>query len=136
MWLYMAMVHIESGFRNNIVNRFNCRGMFQVHAPSWARKLGLSYEDLLDPHKNADAGIRVFKYYLNLYRSKGPALSAYNSDHPHAARAYVRAVLGTRQRIRKRYTELYKALRDQESRQNSSLPPSVLGPSPPAKDPS
>ena len=40
MWLYMALVHVESGFRNNIVNEYNCRGMFQIHAPSWARKFG------------------------------------------------------------------------------------------------
>lgn len=111
MWLYMAIVHVESGFRNNVVNHLNCRGMFQVHAPSWARKFGVSYRDLLDLQTNADIGIRVWKYYLETYKRITPALSAYNSDHPHAAIAYARAVLGTRTRIKKRYTQLYRAFR-------------------------
>jgi len=112
MWLYMAMVYIESGFRNNIVNGMNCRGMFQVHAPSWARKFGHTYKDLLDLHINADSGIRVFKYYLDLYGRIVPALSAYNSDDPRAATGYARAVLGARQKIKRRYTELYRAFQD------------------------
>jgi len=112
MWLYMAMVYIESGFRNNIVNPLNCRGMFQVHAPSWARKFGRTYTDLLDLHINADSGIRVFKYYLDLYGKIVPALSAYNSDDPRASVGYARAVLGARQRIKKRYTELYRDFQD------------------------
>ena len=65
MWLYMAIVHVESGFRNNIINSENCRGMFQVHAPSWARKFGLRYVDLLDLHTNADSGIRVQRIWNN-----------------------------------------------------------------------
>jgi hypothetical protein len=112
MWLYMAIAYVESGFRNNVVNYKNCRGMFQIHAPSWARKFGFRYKDLLDPVKNADAGIGVFKYYLHRYKKLIPALSAYNSDHPRAARRYARAVLGTRRKIKKRYTQLYESLRD------------------------
>jgi len=112
MWLFMAIVYIESGFRNNIVNHENCRGMFQVHAPSWARKFGLRYADLLDLQTNADSGLRVLKYYLQLYKSVVPALSAYNSDDPRAATGYARAVLGARMRIKKRYTELHWAFQD------------------------
>ncbi len=108
MWLYMAIVHVESGFKTNIINYQNCRGMFQVHAPSWARKLGLRYADLLDMQTNADAGIAVYKYYLELYKTVLAALSAYNSDHPHAARGYAWAVLGTRLKIKKRYSQLYR----------------------------
>ena len=108
MWLYMAIAYVESGFRS-VTNYQNCRGMFQVHAPSWARKFGVSYKDLLYTSINADAGIRVYKYYLERYGQILPALSAYNSDHPHAATGYARAVLGARKRIQKRYTELYRA---------------------------
>jgi len=111
MWLYMAIVHVESGFKNNIINYVNCRGMFQVHAPSWASKFGLKYADLLDLQTNADCGVAVFKYYLELYKSLVAALSAYNSDHPRAARGYAWAVLGTRKKIKKRYTELYREYR-------------------------
>jgi len=114
MWLYMAIAYVESGFRNNVVNYMNCRGMFQVHAPSWARKFGLTYNDLLIPDTNADAGIRVFKYYLERYGRVLPALSAYNSDDPHAATGYARAVLGTRLKIKKRYTQLYRSFRKAE----------------------
>jgi hypothetical protein len=113
MWLYMAIVHVESGFRNNIVNEQNCRGMFQVHAPSWAGKLGIRYADLLEIQTNADAGISVFKYYLQLYRNIAAALSAYNSDDPRAAMRYARAVLYTRQKIKKRYTEIYRQLKNE-----------------------
>lgn len=88
MWLYMAMVYVESGFRNNIINYQNCRGMFQIHAPSWASKFGITYKDLLNLETNADCGVQVLKYYLSLYRDLGQALSAYNSDHPAAARGY------------------------------------------------
>lgn len=114
MWLYMAIVHIESGFRNNIVNYLNCRGMFQVHAPSWARKFGLKYGDLLDLKTNADCGIRIYKYYQDIYRTTIPTLSAYNSDDPYAARGYARSVLQVRQRIKKRYAQLYKAFNDKQ----------------------
>ena len=113
MWLYMAIVYVESGFKNNVVNEQNCRGMFQVHAPSWAGKFGLRYSDLLDLQTNADAGISVFKYYLQLYRNIAAALSAYNSDDPRASIGYARAVLHTRQKIKKRYTEIYRQLKNE-----------------------
>jgi hypothetical protein len=125
MWLYMAIVHVESGFKNNIINYVNCRGMFQVHAPSWASKFGLRYADLLDLQTNADCGVAVFKYYLELYKTQVAALSAYNSDHPGAARGYAWAVLGTRKKIKKRYTELYR-----EYREMAVLSPSVEQESP------
>ncbi|MFC1833382.1 transglycosylase SLT domain-containing protein [Thermodesulfobacteriota bacterium] len=124
MWLYMAIVHVESGFRNRVVNRKKACGLFQVHAPSWARKFGLSHEDLLDPDTNADAGIRVFKYYLDIYKDLVPTLSAYNSDDPGAATRYAKSVLGMKKRIKKRYTELYKSFRkfDTEAGLSFSLP--------------
>ncbi len=112
MWLYMAIVFVESGFRNNIVNYENCRGMFQVHAPSWASKFGIRYADLLDLETNAECGIQVFKYYLNLYGNVVPALSAYNSDDPYAARGYARAVLATRNKIKNRYIKLFRVYRE------------------------
>ncbi len=115
MWLYLAMVQVESGFRTNVVNYRNCRGMFQVHAPSWARKFGIKYNDLLDPQVNADAGIRVFKYYLERYGTLPMALSAYNCDNPRGARRYVRAVMGLRSRIKTRYTQLYQNLQRRET---------------------
>jgi hypothetical protein len=113
MWLYMAIVHVESGFKTNVVNYLNCRGMFQIHAPSWARKFGLTYAELLDLEKNADSGIRVFKYYLQQHKKIVPALSAYNSDDPRAAVGYAHAVLGTREKIKKRYAQLYKVFQDE-----------------------
>ncbi len=114
MWLYMAIVHVESGFRNNIVNYHNCRGMFQVHAPSWASKFGIKYADLLDLETNANCGVGVFKYYLQQYKKVAPALSAYNSDHPLAAMGYASAVLSAKNRIKKRYTQLYRLYEEQE----------------------
>jgi hypothetical protein len=121
MWLLMAIVHVESGFRSKVVNHLNCRGMFQVHAPSWARKFGIKYNDLLDPHINADSGVRVFKYYLELYKDLELALSAYNSDNPLAAKRYVRAVLAIRGKIGKRYAQLYRS-----ARKNAMAPGAAL----------
>lgn len=126
MWLYMAIVHVESGFKNNIINYQNCRGMFQIHAPSWASKFGLRYADLLDLQTNADCGVAVFKYYLGLYKTLVATLSAYNSDHPRAARGYAWAVLGARKKIKKRYTELYR-----EYREMAALSPGVEHETPP-----
>jgi hypothetical protein len=122
MWLYMAIVFIESGFRNNIVNYQNCRGMFQVHAPSWANKFGIRPVDLLDMKVNAECGIQVFRYYLAQYGHVVPALSAYNSDHPQAALGYARAVLSTREKIKKRYIQLYKTYRDSPVLVAASIP--------------
>jgi hypothetical protein len=116
MWLFMAIAHVESGFKTNIVNDQNCRGMFQVHAPSWARKFGIGYGDLLDLKTNAYCGIAILKYYLGLYKTMAPALSAYNSDHPRAAMGYAWAVLSTRQRIKRRYTELYRVIHERKQR--------------------
>jgi hypothetical protein len=121
MWLYMAIVYVESGFRINIVNHLNCTGLFQVHAPSWARKFGLKYADLLDLDNNADSGIRVFKYYLELYENLVPTLSAYNSDHPRAATGYARTVLATRNRIKKRFTELFKEHRESREKPRADI---------------
>lgn len=115
MWLYMAIAYVESGFKKNVVNHYNCRGMFQIHAPSWARKFGVRYSDLLDIETNADIGVQVYKYYLETYKYVIPALSAYNSDHPGAARGYARAVLNARKRIQKRYTELYRAFKSAQN---------------------
>jgi hypothetical protein len=112
MWLYMAMVYVESGFRNNIINYQNCRGMFQIHAPSWASKFGIRYNDLLNLETNADCGVQVLKYYLSLYRDLGQALSAYNSDHPVAAKGYARMVMSVRYKIKKRYAQLYHTYKD------------------------
>lgn len=112
MWLYMAIVYVESGFKNNIINEQNCHGMFQIHAPSWARKFGLHYSDLLKLQTNADCGVGVFKYYLHLYKTVVPALSAYNSDHPRAATGYAWAVLAARKKIKRRYTELYHVVHE------------------------
>jgi hypothetical protein len=114
MWLYMAIAHIESGFRNNVVNDYNCRGLFQVHAPSWANKFGITYTDLLNTETNADCGIQIYKYYLEQYGTVPKALSAYNSDDPFAAKRYASAVLMTKSKIKKRYTELYKQFEERD----------------------
>jgi hypothetical protein len=112
MWLYMAIVYVESGFRNKIINAYDCRGMFQVHAPSWRGKFGARYTDLLDLNTNAHCGVGIFKYYLDLYKRVVPALSAYNSDDPYAAQGYAMAVLAARKRIMKRYTQLYRVVHE------------------------
>lgn len=111
MWLYMAIAYVESGFKISAVNHYNCRGMFQIHAPSWARKFGVSYKDLLELDTNADVGIQVWKYYLKTYKHLVPSLSAYNSDHPRAATRYALAVLSARKKIKERYTELHNAFK-------------------------
>jgi len=111
MWLFMAIAHVESGFRTNVVNYQNCRGMFQIHAPSWASKFGVKYADLLNPETNAEIGILVLKYYLELYKKIVPTLSAYNSDHPRAAERYAMAVLNTRSKIKKRYVQIHQNLK-------------------------
>ncbi|MGC8602238.1 MAG: lytic transglycosylase domain-containing protein [Desulfomonilaceae bacterium] len=112
MWLFMSIVFVESGFRNNIINRQNCRGMFQIHAPSWASKFGVRHSDLLNLQINADCGVKIFKYYLSIYRSIIPALSAYNSDHPSAAKRYAWMVLSVRNRIKNRYRQIYRLYHD------------------------
>ena len=61
---------------------------------------------------NAECGVQIFKYYLEMYGNLVHALSAYNSDHPRASTGYARAVLATREKIRKRYIQLYRIHRD------------------------
>lgn len=126
MWLFMAIAHVESGFKSNVINHQTCIGMFQVHGPSWAGKLGLRYRDLLNVEINADAGVGVFKYYLERHGSSLRALSAYNSDHPTAALGYAAAVLGMRKKIKRRYTELYRTFNEETDRRfvlTGAVPP-------------
>jgi hypothetical protein len=131
MWLYMAIAYVESGFKSNVVNHYNCRGLFQVHAPSWARKFGVSYKDLLELDTNADVGIQVWKYYLGTYKRLVPALSAYNSDHPRAAIGYAFAVLSARKRIKERYTELHNAFKSAQTIAYSSSNSAMTAPAVP-----
>ncbi|MFH0821736.1 MAG: transglycosylase SLT domain-containing protein [Pseudomonadota bacterium] len=114
MWLYLAIAQVESNFRSNVVNHFNCRGMFQIHAPSWAHKFGFDHKDLLNPRVNAHVGIAVYKYYLERYGNMALALSAFNSDHPRAAENYVRLVLHMRGKIARRYGALYNTFMEDE----------------------
>ncbi len=59
----LCLMRAESGGNPNALSSSNARGLMQVHAPSWAAKLGLSYDDLYDPVTNLSAALYVYDHF-------------------------------------------------------------------------
>jgi len=62
--LIMAIIEVESEWKQNVISHAGAIGLMQV-LPSSARMVGLNYtkEDLKDPEKNIKAGCRIVKFY-------------------------------------------------------------------------
>jgi len=77
--LALAIGFAESNFINQNNPKSGAMGIMQV-MPSNATGLGIKVEDLADPEKNIDAGIRILKENLDRYKGDAKlAAIAYNS---------------------------------------------------------
>lgn len=85
--LVRAVVAVESGGRPNAVSPKGARGLMQL-MPSTASALGLrTSQDLHDPRRNLDAGIRHLKQLLASHQGNvALALAAYNAGSGAVAR--------------------------------------------------
>jgi soluble lytic murein transglycosylase-like protein len=77
--LVIAVISIESGFRQRVVSRAGAKGLMQL-MPYTARRLGVAERDLFDPAKNILGGVRLLAVLLRHYDGDViSALVAYNA---------------------------------------------------------
>lgn len=75
--LIMAIIYAESRYDPNAVSHRGARGLMQL-MPKTAESLGVA--DILDPAQNVEAGVRYFKWLLELLDGDQTlALAAYNA---------------------------------------------------------
>jgi hypothetical protein len=84
--LVKAIIHVESCFDKKAVSRVGARGLMQL-MPDTARELGVRDEEMFDPDKNIEAGVRYFRRMLERFKDLDKALAAYNAG-PGAVRKY------------------------------------------------
>ncbi len=102
--LILAVMGIESGFRQDAVSRVGARGLMQL-MPATAEELGV---DPTNPRDNVDGGTRYLAWLLKHFGNQRVALAAYNAGPGRVKRAggvvpaipetmaYVRLVLALR----------------------------------------
>jgi soluble lytic murein transglycosylase-like protein len=75
--LIMAIIYAESRYDPTAVSHRGARGLMQL-MPRTAKSLGVA--DILDPAQNVEAGVRYFKWLLELLDGDQKlALAAYNA---------------------------------------------------------
>lgn len=74
-----AVVRAESAFDPRAVSRKGARGLMQL-MPATARRFGVGPEDIFDPARNLDAGVRYLRWLLDRFDGAlHLALAAYNA---------------------------------------------------------
>jgi len=77
--LVAAVVRAESAFDPRAVSRKGARGLMQL-MPATARRFGVGLEDIFEPQRNLDAGVRYLRWLLDRFEGDLPlALAAYNA---------------------------------------------------------
>lgn len=86
-----AVIHVESGFRPEVVSQKGALGLMQI-MPDTATWLGeqkaqkISPEDLFNPEANIATGAYYLKYLLGRFPTEYAALAAYNAGPTNARR--------------------------------------------------
>jgi len=90
--LVLAIMKIESNFKNHVTSSAGARGLMQIH-PSLARGIageaGIHYtgaKDLFDPHKNIRLGTYYISLLMDMFDDMPTALFAYSVGHHKAKR--------------------------------------------------
>lgn len=83
----LALIEVESGFNNNAISPKGARGLMQL-MPRTARDYGMRHvQELHQPERNLDIGIRHLKHLLSEHQGNWPlTLAAYNAGGGAVAR--------------------------------------------------
>jgi hypothetical protein len=85
--LVLSMIAIESRFNPEAVSNRGAVGLMQL-MPATAASLGLVGEDIKNPEKNIEAGVKYLDQMLRRYRDNLPlALAAYNAGYGNVEKA-------------------------------------------------
>lgn len=74
--LVLSIIAVESHFNPRAVSNKGALGLMQV-MPQWKRVLGIT-EDLKDPEASIKYGLQILGFYLEMYKDRKMALTAYN----------------------------------------------------------
>jgi len=105
--LVAAMVRAESAFDPLAVSRKGAAGLLQL-MPSTARRFGISEEELFNPERNLDAGVRYIRWLSERFQGDLPlVLAGYNAGEATVDRYQgVPPYAETRGYIRRVYAEI------------------------------
>jgi soluble lytic murein transglycosylase-like protein len=92
--LVLAVIHVESGFKNKITSNAGARGLMQI-MPFWSKVIGDGDPDkLFHARTNLRYGCTILKHYLDMEKGDiTAALARYNGSIGRAV--YPRAVFST-----------------------------------------
>jgi soluble lytic murein transglycosylase-like protein len=74
--LVLSIIAVESHFNPRAVSNKGAVGLMQV-MPQWKRVLGIA-DDLKDPEASIKYGLQILGFYLEMYKDRKMALTAYN----------------------------------------------------------
>jgi soluble lytic murein transglycosylase-like protein len=74
--LVLSIIAVESHFNPRAVSNKGAIGLMQV-MPQWKRVLGIT-DDLNDPETSIKYGLQILGFYLEMYKDRQMALTAYN----------------------------------------------------------
>ncbi len=78
--LVLALIEVESAFRQDAVSSAGATGLMQI-MPFWVAELGLPMDDLTDPHRNLRYGCTILAHYLAVENGDFTrALARYNGS--------------------------------------------------------
>ncbi|MBU2234418.1 MAG: lytic transglycosylase domain-containing protein [Proteobacteria bacterium] len=95
--LVLAIMAVESNFRNDAVSRAGARGIMQIRpilASSIAKEAGIPYRgapDLFEPVNNVRFGLYYLSWLSSNFKNTKEVLLAYNIGHNRAKRLLSRA---------------------------------------------
>ena len=106
-WLVAAVVRAESAFNPRALSPKGARGLMQL-MPATAERFGVSDNDLFDPARNIEAGVRYLGWLLERFGDDLPSvLASYNAGEGAVARyGGVPPYRETREYIRRIYRTL------------------------------
>lgn len=119
--LVLAIMKIESNFRQDAVSRKGARGLLQVkpsHAKYIAQDVGIRWKGdttLDEPDKNIKIGVHFFSQLIESFENINLALHAY-----HVGPTKLKEIVADKKKPQKRYLNL---VLDEYDRNKSVLPP-------------
>lgn len=103
LWV-LAMAHVESNFRSDVVSKVGAIGLLQI-MPSTAKHYGVKDKDeLYDIHTNVNVGVKYLRYLVDKFNSVEIGTIAYNQGEGNVSRGtYNRRYLD---KVKNRYEKI------------------------------